>query len=411
MSSYFTSILSADDIQYLNQLPEVLEAKSRLESRNVVYFSIPVTPTIRAALHSRLGLDLSATASIPMRWIQGDTAPHVDRGQSQFQNTYLMYLNDSPGELIVGDASYPIQENTALVFNEGIRHETINTGSVPRLLLGPMNELAEPVGGITYIRYYDNYNDAFAKNGSYIALNYVDALLGTYQYGDIGAYTSWRVAAVDFNESYPISVPTGVYTNGFNMSTLAAPGGEFTTSFFVYPNIPCFLEGTEILCSVEGKETYLPVETIVPGTLVKTSRNGYKKLELIGKRDIQNPGSSERTENRLYKCSPAAYPELKSDLYITGCHSILVSSLTDVQKEGVSKHIGKLFVTEGKYRLPACVDEKAEPWASEGSYTIWHFALENEDSKMNYGVYANGGLCVETTSINFMRTKSNLILQ
>ena len=55
------------------------------------------------------------------------------------------------------------------------------------------------------------------------------------------------------------------------------------------------------------------------------------------------------------------------------------------------------------------VDERAEPWASEGTYTIWHFALENEDIKMNYGVYANG-LLVETCSINTMRTKSNLTI-
>jgi hypothetical protein len=275
-----------------------------------------------------------------------------------------------------------------------------------------MNELAEPVGGMTYIYYFNNYADANLKNyGTEIATNIVDSILGTYQSGDIGAYTSWRVGNVIFNESYPIAVPTGIYTNGFNLATLAAAGGESTTIFFVYPNIPCFLEGTEILCSVEGKEAYVPIETIAPGTLVKTSRDGYKKVELIGKREIVNSGGSERTEDRLYKCSPSVYPSLKTDLYITGCHSILVSSLTDVQKEGVIKHIGQLFVTDRYYRLPACVDEKAEPWASEGSYTVWHFALENEDSKMNYGVYANGGLLVETTSLNFMRTKSNLILQ
>ena len=56
------------------------------------------------------------------------------------------------------------------------------------------------------------------------------------------------------------------------------------------------------------------------------------------------------------------------------------------------------------------VDERAEPWVSEGNYTVWHFALEHEDIKMNYGVYANGGLLVETCSINTMRTKSNLTL-
>jgi hypothetical protein len=36
-----------------------------------------------------------------MRWIKGDTAPHIDVGQSTFTNTYLLYLNDSIGELII----------------------------------------------------------------------------------------------------------------------------------------------------------------------------------------------------------------------------------------------------------------------------------------------------------------------
>jgi len=412
MSLCVTSVLSAEDLQYLNQLPAVLEAKSKLETRRVVYFSIPLTASIRDALHARLGLDLSAVASIPMRWIQGNTTPHVDRGESKFENTYLVYMNDSPGTVIVGDESYPIQENTALIFNEGVCHGTVDTGSVPRLLLGPMNEMAQPVGETAFIYYFNNYTDANLQNyGNEIANNTVDHILGTFTFGDIAPYTSWRVGSVIFNEAYPISVPTGVYTNGFDMATLAAPGGAATTSFFVYPNIPCFLEGTEILCLVDGKHVEVPVEKIVPGTLVKTSRDGYKKVELIGKGTILNSGDSERTQNRMYKCSVMNYPELKSDLYITGCHSILVDSLTDAQKDKTIAHTGNTFVTDGKYRLPACADERAEPWVSEGSYTIWHFALENKDIKMNYGVYANGGLLVETCSINFMRTKSNLVLQ
>jgi hypothetical protein len=37
----------------------------------------------------------------------------------------------------------------------------------------------------------------------------------------------------------------------------------------------------------------------------------------------------------------------------------------------------------------------------KGDHKIYHFALENEDNYMNYGVYANG-LLVETTSKRFM---------
>jgi hypothetical protein len=50
------------------------------------------------------------------------------------------------------------------------------------------------------------------------------------------------------------------------------------------------------------------------------------------------------------------------------------------------------------------------PGILRAAYTIWHFALENTDDGMNYGVYANGGLLVETCAIRTLKTKSNMTL-
>jgi hypothetical protein len=395
MTSFLTNVLTAEELHYLNNLPEVLTAKASLDSRpsGMVYFSVSLTDSIRATLHSRFGLDLSGHSSIPMRWIKGDTRPHVDIGASNFQNTYLLYLNDSPGELIVDSESYPIQANTGVVFSEGLSHETNNTEGVPRLLLGPMNELAEPVGS-AYIDYFNTEADALAEAN-------IIGSGSSYVVGDggpFGPYTSWRIASNSIGTS-PQNV---VYVNG---DTLIGDG-----KYYVYASAPCFLEGTTILCQVEGVEKYVPVEQLAIGTLVKTSLDGYKPVVLVGKGTIQNPGTDERTENRLYKCSPSKYPALKDDLYITGCHSILEFPITVKQKDATVKHLGKLFVTDKKYRLMACVDERAEPWNSEGAYTIWHFALENKDERMNYGVYANGGLLVETCPITTLKNKSNMTL-
>jgi len=210
------------------------------------------------------------------------------------------------------------------------------------------------------------------------------------------AYSSWRIAS----NSTGSSSQTLVYNNG---TSLAGSG-----IYYLYPSAPCFLEGSTILCLVNGVETYVPVEQLRKGSLVKTSRDGYKAVELVGKGTIENLGSDERTENRLYRCSTAKYPELTADLFITGCHSVLVDTITDEQKEGLVKQLGRIFITDKKYRLTACVDERAEPWQSEGTYNIWHFALEHSDIYMNYGVYANGGLLVETSSIRFMRDRSNM---
>jgi hypothetical protein len=397
--SSFTNVLSADDLLTIHQLPEVLAAKAKVDASEagMIYFSIELTDSMRAALQERFGLDLSSVSSIPMRWMKGDTAPHIDRAASAstFEHTYLVYLNDSAGHFVLGDTSYPIAENAGYVFSEGLSHETVGTGNTPRLLMGPMNELAQPVG--SPLSYYPTEADALAYSN---ALGYS----GSFTVGDGGpfgpggGYTHWRLAS----NSYGTSSQAIVYTNG---NVLNNDGG-----YFLYPANPCFLAGSKILCQVDGVEKYVPVEELQRGTLVKTSLDGFKAVAEIGTGTLQNPGDDVRSENRLYKCSPAKYSALTEDLYITGCHSILEFPITDAQKEETVKRLGKLFVTDKKFRLMACIDERAEPWNSAGTYQIYHFALEHADDGMNYGVYANGGLLVETCSLRSLKHRSNLSL-
>jgi hypothetical protein len=318
----YASIFSVEYLSELLARPEVAAAKARLSMDQIhdqVYFSTPVTDTLRSALLP-LGLDVPAS-EVPMRWIKGDTPSHVDSGASAFEKTFLVYLTDSPGKFILGDASHSIAENTAFVFNEGIRHETQETGEAPRLLLGPMNEFGQEVG-----------------------------------------------------------IP-----------------------------IPCFLEGSKVLCEVDGVDTYIPIETIKCGTRVVTPE-GYKKVELIGKGSISNRGDDERVQHRLYRCSVANYPQLSEDLFLTGCHSILVPNLSDTERRKTEEALRDIFITGNKYRLMACIDQRAEPWVSAGTYTIWHLALENKDVTKNYGIYVNGGLLVETCCLQRMRSNSNLTL-
>ena len=103
----------------------------------------------------------------------------------------------------------------------------------------------------------------------------------------------------------------------------------------------------------------------------------------------------------LYRCPKDAYPELTDDLVITECHSILVGKITEEEREKTIKILGRIFITDKKYRLMACIDERTVPYEVEGTFPIWHFALENMDISMNYGVYANGGLLVESSCIMY----------
>jgi len=186
------------------------------------------------------------------------------------------------------------------------------------------------------------------------------------------------------------------------------PIGAQNTATFLVGTVACFLKGSQILCVVNDVETYLPVEDLKKGTLVKTVY-GVKPLAYLGYSSVQNPGTSERSVDRLYKLSPSAYPKLTQDLFLTGGHSILVDTITDTERASLIKELGRIFVTDKKYRLNAYVDERAEPWASEGMYMVYHFALEHDNVNMNYGVYANG-LLVETCTISYLTTKSNMTL-
>lgn len=389
MSTRYTNIFTDEDILFILNLPEVISSKNSLtDLHSKVYFTITLTESIKNSIYEKLGLDLFSYDFIPMRWIKGDTLPHIDHGAHEFENTYLIYLNDSPGEIRLDEKTYPILRNTGFVFKEGLYHETLHTENIPRLLIGPMNEFAEPVGASTTF-YYPSETDALS--GANLIAQYDSYIIFAE-----GGFTHWRIAS----NSEGSSSQSVVYTVGDVLN------GPRPVRYYLYPTAPCFLEGTKILCLINGKEEYVSVENLEKGVLVKTSLDGYKKVEIISHGIIENTDTNERIENRLYKLSKEKYPELTDDLFITGCHSILVTKLSEIEREKTKKILGNIFVTDKKYRLMACVDERSEPWQSKGSFNIWHFALENQKNT-NYGVYANGKLLVETSFIDFLKS-SNL---
>ena len=231
------------------------------------------------------------------------------------------------------------------------------------------------------------------------------AAVGGYQ---SGIYTSSDSGATWSLNNAPSSSDWRCICSSSDGTKLAAvinTGGNndgiYTGSVYQYP---CFKEGTLILTD----KGYIPVQDLKKGDLVKTLLNGFLPIDMIGKRDIVHSASSLRIKHQLYKCSPGEYQYVFEPLVITGCHSILVDDfVNEEQREKTIEVNGNIYITDDMYRLPACADLRASVYETPGTYTIYHFALENADYYMNYGIYANG-LLVETCSKRYLKECSNM---
>jgi hypothetical protein len=175
--------------------------------------------------------------------------------------------------------------------------------------------------------------------------------------------------------------------------------GNYTTGtatfqvevFYYY----CFKEGTSILT----EDGYVKVEELTQTHKVKTL-NGYKKVYGLRKNEIEHKGLEERIADQLYVCRKEEYPELTEELVMTGRHGILENVFKDEKQiEDVKKVMGKLSSTGAKVRVPVCVDERSKVYEVQGKHSIYHVAVENDNRKINEGIYANG-LLVESCSIS-----------
>jgi hypothetical protein len=192
-----------------------------------------------------------------------------------------------------------------------------------------------------------------------------------------------------------------VYVKSTNLVGNSSPVISTSVNVFV---IHCFKEGSKILTD----KGYIQIQHLRKGHLVKTVNNGYKAIHMVGKQTIYHPALNDRCKHQLYICSPAEYPEIFEPLVITGCHSILVDAFqNETQRQRVIDINGDTYVTDNKYRLPACADYRAKVYEPAGMYMVYHFALENKDYYMNYGVYANG-LLVETCSKRYFAELSDM---
>ena len=214
------SVLSSNEISDILNDPIVKTTKANLsDAQKVVKFSFPLSDDMRHKLSNRLSMRLPPT--VPMRWVQGDTPLHTDKGEKQFSKTHLIYLTNSVGKLIIDGQTHPIAAGDAHIFSEGLVHGTVGTGNMPRLMMGPMSETGFGVGAPSNILYFSNKTDA---------INNVNGIGSSYTYilATVDNISAWIIYK---NEGGTSPTPNGgPYNAG---STLVNTG-----TYWVYPYTP-----------------------------------------------------------------------------------------------------------------------------------------------------------------------------
>ena len=204
------NLLSSNEIADILNNPIVQTNKDKLSTQPKADFSIELPDAIKTKLETGFGINLAQFASIPMRWIKGDTPPHMDTGENNFNNTYLLYLTDSIGNLIIDGQSYSIVAGDAHIFNEGVAHSTINTGDSERLMIGPMSETGFRVGISYSIIYFNNETDAIrASEIDEYGNPDTTSAIGSNDYDDYLAGNSYRIKTVNDISSWNIAANTG----------------------------------------------------------------------------------------------------------------------------------------------------------------------------------------------------------
>jgi hypothetical protein len=231
------------------------------------------------------------------------------------------------------------------------------------------------------------------------------------RYGSLYAYSLINNnITILYNFTLAYQQPLNLYLNN-NILYIATTNENSTTPFIgtisSYTLDPsCFNQNTQILCLDNNlEEKYMSIKKIKKGTLVKTYKHGYRKIDLIGKKIMKNDPSS--LLNCMYRLKNE--DQTMPDLIVTGLHSICVDKLSDKEIEACKKHNFKLSNIDDKYLLPACISDKFEKINNRNIYTYYHLTLEHENNEnAQYAIMANGILTETTCENNFIRIGFNL---
>lgn len=212
--------------------------------------------------------------------------------------------------------------------------------------------------------------------------------------GTINAWQFYKRVSNGNNEIW-YQIEGEAYTQATNVTF------AFTSVAGPSPRSPaCFIEGTKLLAHVKDKDTYVNIEDLRSGDLVKTHLHGYKPIKFIGKGFMtNNPTQWNGCVKKLPKSG-----DVTDDLFVTGAHSILVDELSEKESGGMLAIYGTTDrKIDNKTLLLSWVSEKFEAVDDNKDYTYYHLVLEHDnDENKRYGIWANGVLTESQCEKHFL---------
>jgi len=163
-----------------------------------------------------------------------------------------------------------------------------------------------------------------------------------------------------------------------------------TSAGIYYTSSPLCYEANTLILTVENEEeVYKKVSELKVGDLVKTYKQGNKKINLLRSFSYK-PLDKNNELNLLYK-------HKENGVILTAGHSILVDELTEQEKLNNKKYRFSQTI-EDKKLLLACSSDKFEKIDDDQEYHLYHFSLESDEPKAHFGVYINDGLLSDSCS-------------
>ena len=181
---------------------------------------------------------------------------------------------------------------------------------------------------------------------------------------------------------------SGNTINSVSLSNINGIAG--TLNGVYYSSSPlCYEANTLILVLENEAEVYKKVSELKVGDLVKTYKQGYKKVKLLRSFNYK-PLDKNSELNCLYRMKD-------NGVILTAGHSILVDELTEQEEVNNLKYDFNQMI-EDKKLLLACSSDKFEKIDDDQEYNLYHFSLESDDSKAHFGVYITDGVLSESCS-------------